>query len=138
MVKKLPVVLLFGSLMVACTGQGSGPEQTTVRGVLKYFPSDVKSAQAWHGHNFMVGGTPVIPTEEVPEEALKELVGSEVRVTGVWHGGEEWNPTEADAQLPMPVEEGGGKIVRGGGLEASSVNFVERQETQNTRQGGAP
>lgn len=100
MIKKAAVLVFFVSLILGCTEQQSPlseesvPEQRTVRGVLSHFPSDVRSAQAWHGHNFIVGDTPVIATETVSEERLKTFIGLTVIVTGVWHPGEKWNPTE--------------------------------------------
>jgi len=44
----------------------------SAQGLLKYYPSNVKSSQAWHGHNFIVGGTPILPTKLVPEDVLKK------------------------------------------------------------------
>lgn len=162
MKRRAAVLFIFGSLISGCTDQEaeSGeeaaiepkpvsaeiPDQRTVSGLLKHYPSDVRSAQAWHGHNFIVGETPVISTEEVPEEELMKFVGSEVVITGVWHPGNESNPREDQGQrpiqvpliaVPQPMPEGGEVVVRGDGLKASSISPVEKQETQNLPQGGA-
>ncbi len=104
--------------------QESGPEARTVRGVLRHFPNDVKSAQAWHGHNFIVDNTPVIATEKVPEETLKRFVGLGVVVTGVWHPGKQWNPTDEETNMPMPLHLNSEVVVRGDGLKALSINTV--------------
>lgn len=100
-------------------------ERKTVRGVLKYFPSDVKSAQAWNGHQFIVGDTPVIATDKVPEETLKKFVGRELTVSGIWYPGEPWNPTEEAASLPNPLPHNKEAVVRGDGLKISSITPVE-------------
>ncbi|MGB0744303.1 MAG: hypothetical protein ACPGSB_07230 [Opitutales bacterium] len=97
----------------------------TVQGVLKHYPSDVRSAQAWHGYNFMVGNTPVIPTKELTEEKLKEFVGAKVSVTGVWEPGREWKPTEEQTAMPMPAYPDEQKIIVGDGLKATSISLVE-------------
>ena len=74
----------------------------------------------------MVGNTPVIPTDEVPEEVLKKFVGSLVMVSGVWHPGKRWNPTEEEMTMPMPVDPGKQVVIRGDGLKASMIGLVER------------
>ena len=89
-------------------------EQRTARGVLEHYPSDVRSLQAWYGHPFMIGDTPVLPTPEVPEEVLKKHVGSTVLVSGVWYPGERWTPTEGERNMPMPVDAVEGGVTRGG------------------------
>ena len=107
------------------SAQESVPEQRTVRGMLEHFPSDVKSVEAWYGHNFMVGDTPVIATEEVPEETLSKFVGTEVVITGVWQPGEQWNPTEEEANMPNPVSPDTAAVIRGDGIKASTIKPVE-------------
>ena len=146
MMKKVTLLLLSGSVIAGCSNEDPGPdqnpspmqesalkqesvpEQKTVRGLLNHFPSDVRSAQAWHGHNFLVGDTPVIPTEAVSEETLKEFVGSKVVVTGVWHPGERWNPSEEEQNMPRPLDPphpDQEEIVRGDGHKASSISRLE-------------
>jgi hypothetical protein len=105
----------------------TNPKQKTAQGVLKHFPSDVRSAQAWHGHTFMVGKTPVIATEKVPEEALMKLVETEVIVSGVWYPGERWNPTEEEARMPTPLSSDTEGVVRNQGIRASSVKPVKER-----------
>ena len=137
MINKVTVILLFGSLIIGCSDHESDsrpesasakvsvPEQRTVRGVLLHFPSDVKSAQAWYGYNFIVGDTPVIGTEKVPEEMLKRFVGLEVIVSGVWHPGEQWKPTEEELSMQAPAHPDGEVVVRGDGIQAASIQPAE-------------
>lgn len=137
MIKKVTAILLFGTLIIGCSDHESEsrpesesakvsvPEQRTVRGVLRHFPSDVKSAEAWHGHNFIVGDTPVIATENVSQETMKRFVGLEVIVSGVWHPGEQWKPTEEESGLQAPVYPDGEVVVRGDGIQAASIKPAE-------------
>ncbi|MBT7254826.1 MAG: hypothetical protein HN882_07470, partial [Planctomycetaceae bacterium] len=82
--------------------------------------------QAWYGHYYMVGGTPVIPTKEVPAETLQRFVGSEVVIQGVWHPGEKWNPTtEEEKILPRPTDLDQHEVVRGDGVKISSIEQVK-------------
>ena len=125
--RTLSGILAFGTFLAAgCSTQQPPPEERTVQGVLEHFPSDVKSSQAWHGHNFMVGKTPVLPTDTVPEDVLKKHVGNLVVVTGIWHPGERWQPTEEEMNMPTPVDPEKEVVIRGDGLEASSVKLVDR------------
>ena len=126
MMKNTFVIMLLGCLVAGCATQRRLPQQKTVRGYLKHFPSNVRSSQAWHGHHFMVGNTPVIPTDEVPEEILKKFVGALVMVSGAWHPGERWNPTEEEMNMPMPVDPDKQVVIRGDGLRASMIGLVER------------
>jgi hypothetical protein len=91
---------------------------------MKHYPSHVKSSQSWQGHNFIVGDTPVIPTASVPENELEKHVGKSVIVTGVWYGGQEWQPSEEEV-LPMPVKPDNKIIIRGDGLKISSIKLIE-------------
>ena len=61
-------------------GEWTPGEQVEVRGVLRFFRQDVKSPQAWSGHEFMVGEIPVISTGSVTSEDLRRLDGQEVLV----------------------------------------------------------
>jgi len=119
-------MLLLGALLISCATQQSIPAQRTVRGYLKHYPSNVRSSQAWHGHNFMVGNTPILPTDEVPEDVLEKFVGSLVMVSGVWHPGEPWQPTEDEMNMPMPLDPQKDTVIRGDGLKASTIGLVER------------
>jgi len=119
-------MLLLGALLISCATQQSIPAKRTVRGYLKHYPSNVRSSQAWHGHNFMVGNTPILPTDEVPEDVLEKFVGSLVMVSGVWHPGEPWQPTEDEMNMPMPLDPQKDTVIRGDGLKASTIGLVER------------
>lgn len=90
----------------------------TAAGVLEHFPSNVRSAAAWYGHTFKVGGTPVIPTAAVPEAELIKHVGKQVVVKGVWHPGTPWKPEPGDAS-PNPGAKPG--TPRGDGIKAASL-----------------
>lgn len=87
--KRLLLLFLLGCLVVGCETEQPITEKKidrgleTVSGLLKHFPENVQSSQAWHGHYYMVGDSPVIPTKEVPVEVLQRFVGSEVVVQGV-------------------------------------------------------
>lgn len=100
----------------------------SVRGVLKHFPQDVKSTEAWLGHEFMVDETPIRTTEDVSAEVLKEMVGETVEIEGRWNAGKNWEPpkpTEEEFNLQRPTYPEGVSVVRGSGIEASSVRKVE-------------
>ena len=126
--KNIIVIVLLVTVIAGCSTQQQLPAERTVRGVLEYFPSDVRSSQAWHGHNFIVDRTPILPTDAVPEEVLKGYVGDQVIVTGIWHPGERWEPTKDDMTTQMPVYPEGQMIIRGDGLKASSIEREARQE----------
>lgn len=104
----------------------SPPDARTVRGVLEFYPSDVQSVQAWYGHTFMVDGTPILPTDRVPEELLRKHVGRPVTVTGVWQSGTRWTPTEEEKRQPMPVDPEKEVVMRGDGLRATSISSGDR------------
>lgn len=103
-------------------------EKTTVRGLLKQYPQDVKSAEAWLGHEFMIGETPIRPTEEVPREVLITMVGENVEIEGLWNAGKKWEPAKPEDEefhLQTPSYPEGVVIVRGSGIEASSVRKIK-------------
>ena len=96
----------------------------TVEGILEHYPLDVKSVQAWLGHEFMVGETPIRPTEAVSSETLRKMVGKKVKVEGVWNAGEKWEqakPTNEEIHLQSPSFPEGEIVIRGSGIEAASV-----------------
>lgn len=104
-------------------------ENITVRGLLRHFPQDVKSTEAWLGHEFMVGETPIRITEKVPHNALMNMVGENVEIEGLWNAGKKWEPpkpAEEEFQLQTPTYPEGVVVVRGAGIEASSVKKVEK------------
>ena len=94
----------------------------TAEGVLEHFPSNVRSAAAWHGHEFKVGGTPVIPTEAVPKAELMKHVGKTVVVEGAWHPGTPWKPEPGDAS-PNPGAKPG--TPRGDGIKVASLKLAD-------------
>ncbi|MGZ0163597.1 MAG: tetratricopeptide repeat protein, partial [Planctomycetales bacterium] len=54
----------------AAAGDHDPGEMVTTRGLLTHFPQDVKSTEAWLGHEFMVGETPIRTTDKVPRDFL--------------------------------------------------------------------
>jgi hypothetical protein len=132
MLKRLFSLFLLGCLVGGCDREQPVTEKKiargleTVSGLLEHFPENVQSTQAWYGHYYMVGGTPVIPTKEVPAETLQRFVGSEVVIQGVWHPGEKWNPTtEEEKILPRPTDLDQHEVVRGDGVKISSIEQVK-------------
>ena len=112
----------------AAAGDHDPGEMVTTRGLLAHFPQDVKSTEAWMGHEFMVGETPIRTTEKVPRDALMKMVGQKVEIEGMWNAGKKWEP-------PKPAEEGfqsqtpsfpeGVTVATVSGIEASSVRQLE-------------
>lgn len=93
----------------------------SVQGVLKYFPQDVKSAQAWLGHEYMISDTPIRPTNVVRSEQLRDLVGEIVTIEGVWNPGKKWEPANEEIPYSRPIFPEGQVVIRGSGIEASKV-----------------
>ena len=110
--------------------QDREPEKVViVRGLLKHYPQDVKSTKAWLGHEFMIGETPIRPTERVPREALISVVGVKIEIDGVWNAGKTWEPAKSEEerlQLQSPSYPEGETVVRGSGIEAASVKKLEK------------
>lgn len=120
----LVAIGLTGCVLAGC-GQKYEPSRTrTATGVLKHYPSNVRSREAWYGHKYMVGDTPVLPTEEVPEEMLQRHVGQELVVKGTWHPGKRYQPTPEERNLPRPVDIPPEGVIRGDGLRAVSISPV--------------
>ena len=126
MIRRILFVLVLIMYFHGCSTQQKTPEQMTIQGVLNHFPTNVRSMQAWSDHQFMIGNTPIIPTPAVPEERLKRHVGSSVIVSGVWHAGKEWHPTEEEKDMPMPAYPKKQIISRGDGLRLSSIKSAGR------------
>lgn len=105
---------------------GSQGQVRSATGVLAHFPSDVRSAQAWYGHAFMVGGVPVKPTADVSEPELLKHVGTKVTVSGVWNPGVAWKPAdeERDAQVPESLA-GGAPVIRGAGIMVRKLEILK-------------
>ena len=76
-------------------------EQRQAEGILEYYSPNVQSSQAWYGHNFMLGDTPIKPSKDYPEEKLLKYVGKRIRVKGTWDAGKTEQP---DPNLPMPQQ----------------------------------
>jgi len=125
MIRKILITLILSMFIAGCAKQGPDPEQKTVQGLMKHYPANVRSSQAWQGHNFMVGDTPVIPTGAVPENELLRHVGKSVVVSGVWHAGQQWQPSKEEKNIPMPVNPDNQIIIRGDGLKVSSIELAE-------------
>ncbi len=97
----------------------------SVSGILSYFPSHVQSQQAWYGHNFMVGDTPIQPTAKFPSETLLRYVGKPVKVSGVWFKGTPWHSDQQQV-LPMPIEaEQNQVIMRNDGILVQKINLIK-------------
>jgi hypothetical protein len=97
----------------------------SVTGVLSHFPSDVRTAQAWYWHNFMVGGVPVQPTTAVPETELLKHVGKKVSVSGFWNPGIVWKPTEEERNTQMPVNpDKDAPVIRGDGIIVEKLEVL--------------
>jgi hypothetical protein len=88
-------------------------------GILRYFPLDVKSVEAWHGYEFMVGNVPVQPTKKVSKKVLMDLVGRTVEVRGLWNPGKAREPGRDEIeQRPNESPE---PVIRGDGIMAEVV-----------------
>ena len=114
-------LMLFGLSFLGCAIPLEDSRQRTVEGILQYYPSNVKSVQAWHGHNYLVGNTPVVPTTAVPEDMLRRFVGSQVVIVGLWYPGKQSQSTATDGFAAKPVEATEDKVIRGDGLKALSI-----------------
>jgi hypothetical protein len=125
MMKNVILIIAMACLTGCSTAQPT-PEVRSVRGVLQFYPSNVKSVQAWYGHNFMVDGTPILPTDQVPEDVLKKFVGKLVTVQGVWQPGKQWKPSEEEKVMQMPVDPDKEVVIVGDGLRATMIALVER------------
>ena len=103
-------------------------ETITVRGLLRHLPQDVKSTEAWLGHEFMVGDKPIRPAEAITRDELMNMVGETVEVEGLWNAGKKWEPpkpTEEGFSLQRPSYPEGVIVIRRSGVEATSVKKVE-------------
>ena len=119
-------MIIIGSTVAGCSIRNPTPETRTVRGELKFYPSNVKSVQSLYGHNFVVDGVPILPTAQIPEDKLKTFVGKLVIVQGVWRPGKPFTPTEEDNNMQMPVNTNKQNLMRGDGLQATSIASTEQ------------
>ncbi len=120
------ILLVAGILAAGCSNQSPGTGVKIVRGTLRYYPPDVKSVPAWLGHNFMVGDTPILATELVPEDALKTLVGQVVIVRGTWQPGKQRKPSQDEAANTAPMFPEEHVVICGDGLRASSITVEKK------------
>ena len=103
-------------------------EMTSVRGLLKHYPQDVKSTEAWLGNEFMVGGTAIRPTDKVSREFLLSIVGEHVEIEGPWNAGTKWEPAQPNdeaLQSSTPLFPEGVSVMRDSGIEAMSARTIE-------------
>ena len=112
--------------VVGCEKKDPGPEHRSAKGLMKHYPSNIQSIQSWQGHNFIVGDTPVIPTESVTEDELQKYIGKFVIVTGIWHSGQEWTPSENEKDVPAPIMTDNQIVIRGDGLKVSSIKIIKK------------
>lgn len=109
-------------------GDVDSGEMISVRGLLKHYPQDVKSTEAWLGHEFMVGETAIRPTDDVSREFLLSIVGKTVEIEGPWNAGTKWEPTQPEdeaIQSATPLFPEGMSVMRDSGIEAKLARTIE-------------
>ena len=112
----MKLLALLVSLLTASPLVAAPAENRTAHGVLMYFPETVQSPQAWYGHNFMVGDTPIQPTAAFPAKKLLTYVGKTITVKGRWFKGTAF-VQDAQQILPMPMDtEQTQPVMRGDGI----------------------
>ena len=123
----------IAKLMITCLILAGGcqtptsvqKEIKTATGILSHFPSNVRTGQAWYGHNFMVGGVPVQPTTVVSEKNLLKCIGKKVSVSGTWNPGFVWKPTDEERNMQMPVNpDKDGPSIRGDGIMVDKLEML--------------
>ena len=107
---------------------GEVKPKVKVQGVLRHHRQDVKSVEAWMGHEYTVNGKPILATVEVTTKVLRKFVGKTVVVEGVWNPGKKWEPSPEDAVLQTPSFGIDEVVMIGSGIEASKVELVEEKE----------
>lgn len=118
----LTVFLLAANNSYACSKQA---KKMTVSGILKYFPDDVQSREAWYGHNFMVDDMPIQPFIIHKEELLK-YIGKRVKITGSWNKGTEFH-NDNQQVMPMPTEQiTNESIIRNDGINAEKLETLNK------------
>ena len=118
------------SAQETATGEQSSAKETiSVRGLLTHFRQDVKSTEAWLGHEFKVGETPIRATKKVPRDLLMKLAGENVAIKGHWNAGTNWKPpkrTDENFHLQAPTFPEGVTVVKDAGIiDANSVTIIE-------------
>lgn len=99
-------------------------EKRLVAGVLKHFPQNVKSVEAWEGSEFKIGSSTIIPTKEVTRDDLLKLVDQEVSISGNWNPGEHRLLTDEEKLYSRPLLPEGTIDIVGSGLEATSIRKI--------------
>jgi hypothetical protein len=117
---RLLAVIFALSVVMGCHSPSNQSGNRTAEGLLTYYPENEKNVQAFYGHNFMVGDTPVIPTPAVSKEILLKLVGKEVTVTGVWYPGYQWQQPKG-VKGAVPIEATKGPVTIGDGIKLKAI-----------------
>lgn len=127
---KLPIAMLLGACLFIGMGceerPAPGEEMKTASGVLVHHPTDVRSVEAWRGHQFVVGEVAVQPSARVPEAELLRHVGKRVAVSGRWNPGVTPDPASKGAPSQMPLSPKPGQpIVRGDGIVLETLRELD-------------
>ncbi len=101
-------------------------DMQSAEGLLKYYPPDVQSSQAWYGHNFMLGTTPLQPSAAFPADVLLRYVGKHIKVTGVWQAGKVFKPDESQQVSAMPLSEADAPVVRNDGILVQTITVLKK------------
>lgn len=128
--KDLYVCLICSVLLTGCVSSSKVVDVRSASGVLLHYPQDVKSAEAWYGHPFKVGGRPVLPTEQVTEAELLKYVGKSVVIEGTWEPGVLWKPDDEELHLSSPVDPNEGPIFRGDGIRVERIEILSRNDNK--------
>ncbi len=116
------ICFIFSFNSHACSKQAP---KMAVTGILKYFPDDVQSREAWYGHNFMVGETPIQPAI-ISKKHLLNYVGKRVKITGSWNKGMEFK-NDSPQTMPMPIEQTTQElIIRNDGINAEKLEILDK------------
>ena len=126
-IRSIVLCALAGALS-GCNGGGGAEAEITnqtmsVTGMLKRHKPG--SYAYWEGSEFTVRDTPILPTDRVPEEAVRRLVRTRVKATGVWFPGEELPPGE-----PLPrgyATDPDEPVVVGHGIQLQSLEPAPRE-----------
>jgi hypothetical protein len=100
-------------------------EKRLLAGILRHFPQDVKSVEAWEGSEFKIGDSTIIPTKEITRDALLKFVGQSVSITGYWNPGENQGHAKSEKFHSHPILPQGGSDIVGAGLEAISIRRID-------------
>ena len=121
---KAIILILSLSIFTACASEPyttKDPKKKTITGILKHYPSNVKSFEALKGIDFKVGNTPVKPGPEVSFKDLMKFDGKKVHVLGKWEPGKTIQLEKGQAA----PEGSKGKIKRGTGLIVEKIKLAK-------------